>query len=764
MTEHVQHSVTSRTRLMQTIGEEMKRSLSTEGERGAMKLIGLNIQSIPPEALELMRDSVERLSLQNNSLTLLPQYFSRLEKLRYLDIHENDFTVFPDVLAKMPDLEILDISCNRLNSLPSDIGNLSKLKVLSLKNNQFETIPSSILQMKDLRILELENNPFNQNIMSFLSKIPYKPQTLEWLQEIKMFLRTHSSAIVEEEEEEEETGVKPEGNLESHTMEEQGELDLDDPLHPIDNVNVRSSDASAPQHKPLERSRSISDTHISSRAAKRMGFINVKKPISEEDDEIPGLKRNRSLSANAFSQSSMIQPVFQQTPIHNHISQQGTNDTETHITPPKGEQPLSIRIPTALELASPIAAEKLDSIPEHRSNDYFKRLSTLPETRSNLTQLKIVDIARKVLFAFSEFQSTMKKMNTFCTDKQLIIDMVSQLYFSKNLIEHLVESLEKSEAKNKEGLVSVDEILKVVTETVSSFKKMIETLSMNLTSYTKNTDNCFKRMLLLSLFMCYSEILNAYNILAPDITKKDKVTARNQLPSLRIPESNMGITQQQLAEYKEVDDNLYDSLNNVLQSSNDIYAELNEAISKSAIANAKSEDHQLSATAIQRIKELTGTCVSSMDQNKKIKIKLGNTKNLTIPDKKKFYDELNTFLKSIITILASTKAIMNESPILNEVRPSLASLTKATKDVTIMLEVSSYRMINDSFSALNSAVPQSTATAPMISSIPSVMSIPQMNTPFVNMPSASTPMQTASNPFEASMVNNMQSMSTTEQE
>ena len=107
---------------------------------------------------------------------------------------------------------------------------------------------------------------------------------------------------------------------------------------------------------------------------------------------------------------------------------------------------------------------------------------------------------------------------------------------------------------------------------------------------------------------------------------------------------------------------------------------------------------------------------------------------------------------------------MNESPILNEVRPSLASLTKATKDVTIMLEVSSYRMINDSFSALNSAVPQSTATAPMISSIPSVMSIPQMNTPFVNMPSASTPMQTASNPFEASMVNNMQSMSTTEQE
>jgi hypothetical protein len=723
---------TNRTKLMQIITEELKRSMTSEEERGAMKLIGLGIQSISPEAVELIRDSVERLSLQNNALTMLPQYFTRLDKLRYLDIHENKFTVFPEILTKMTDLEILDISFNSLSELPEDLGTLKNLKVLSLKNNNFETIPPSILSMKELRILELENNPFTPEISQFLNSIPYKSQTVEWLQEIKTFLLTNRPIVDEQ-----------------HFTE--GEHDRPTMLPAVSQLNIQQS-------KGVERSRSISESYVSTRAAKRMGFINVKKAPTMElsnepikEDEAVESRRNRSYSTTGVSSDEAVDTSTPHGIRHDQPSLHSRSNSQT-----------------VSGTASPIGSDKLDSIPEHRSNDYFKRLSILPETRSNLTQLKMVDFSRKILFAFSEFQSTMKKMNTFCSDKQVIIDMVSQLYASKTMIDRLVESLEKTDAGSSQGVVSIDEILRTVTQAVSVFKKMIETLTSNLSSYTRNTDICFVRMLLLSLFMSYSEVYNAFTILSPETnTKKEQQTppviqSRAQLPPLRIPDVNpsIGITQQQLNEYSEVDDKLYESLNTVLQSSSQVYSELNDAISKSAIANAKFEEYQLSASAIQKIKELTGTCVTSMDLNKKISIKLNNqnVRNMTLMEKKKFYDDINSLLKSIITILASTKAIMNESTILHEVRPSLASLTKATKDVTIMLEVSSYRMINDSFVSVNSSVPQSATTAPMISSIPSVMSIPQMNTPFINMPSTATPMQTAANPFEASMINNLQSM------
>ncbi len=771
-TEQVQ---TSRTRLMQLITEELTRSIKSQDDVGGMKLIGLNIQSIPPEAVELIRESVERLSLQNNNISNLPQYFNRLSKLRYLDIHDNQFSTFPDILTTMSELEILDISFNNLRSLPNDLGHLKNLKVLSLKNNNFEILPTSILSIKNLKILEIENNPLKLPSQAFINNIPHKIHSQEWLQEIKNYL-VYNKDLIQSNLSEIEHLQNGNVNMATTPIKETEKPPL------VSSQSTISSNTSHPsssvQH--LERSRSTSESYVSSRAAKRMGFI-VKRPNPEPTPEAVNevesppveplsiTRRNRSMSA-ASSVSS-------HSPIPSTIDEdQETIGKDTKLQIPSGG-------------FSPMNTDKLDSIPEHKSNDYFKRLSTLPEQRPNLTQFKIVDISRKILFSITEFQSTIKKLNAFCSEKSIIVDMVSQLSYSKNVIDHLVESLEKTE-QNDDGYVAIDEILKSVTQTVSIFKKMIDILQSNYQAYVKNADVCFIRMLLLSLFLSYGEVYNAFRILNPESQStqrqnKDIYSNNNhnnnnnnsrnappQLPPLKVNDLGMNptITQQQLNEYGEADQKLYESLHNALESSSQVYAELNDAISKSAIANAvkptEEQQQNLNGNTISKIKELTNTCVVSMDLNRKIKTKLGSNgfKTINVVEKKKFFDEINALLKSIITILGSTKSIMNEMPILNEVRPSLASLTKATKDVTIMLEVSSYRLINDSFSSLNSAVPQSAASmqAPMLSSIPSVMSIPQMNTPFLGMPSVHTPLQSAavthpnSNPFEATLANNLQ--------
>lgn len=764
---------------MHLITEELTRSIKSEDDMGGMKLIGLNIQSIPPEAVELIRESVERLSLQNNNISNLPQYFNRLSKLRYLDIHDNQFSAFPDILTTMSELEILDISFNNLRSLPNDLGHLKNLKVLSLKNNNFEILPTSILSIKNLKILEIENNPLKLPSQSFINNIPHKIHSQEWLQEIKNYLvynkdliqsnlleidplyngntpitTTSSSTTTPIKE----TEKPPLTSSQSHIQQQHSSLSSTGPH------------SSSVQH--LERSRSTSESYVSSRAAKRMGFI-VKRPNPESTPEtvkeveppvepLAITRRNRSMSAASSVSSSPNQQTIEE--------EQETIGKDTKMQIPNGGY-------------SPMNSEKLDSIPEHRSNDYFKRLSTLPEQRPSLNQYKIVDVSRKVLFSITEFQATIKKLNAFCSEKHIIVEMVSQLYSSKSIIDRLVESLETTE-ENDDGYVSVDEILQSVSQTVSIFKKMIDILQSNYYSYVKNADVCFIRALLLSLFLSYGEVCNAYRILNPrsqtpqrppkDIYSNNHITnaprtGTSQLPPLKVNDLGMNptITQQQLNEYSEADQKLYESLHNALESSSQVYAELNGAISKSAIANAvkpaEEQQQHLNETTISKIKELTNTCVVSMDLNRKIKTKLGtnNIKTTSLVEKKKFFDEINALLKSIITILGSTKSIMNEMPILNEVRPSLASLTKATKDVTIMLEVSSYILINDSFSSLNSAVPQSATSmqAPMLSSIPSVMSIPQMNTPFLpNMPTTvHTPVsQPNANPFEATLGSTLQ--------
>ncbi|ESX02149.1 hypothetical protein KL918_003693 [Ogataea parapolymorpha] len=168
---------------------------------------------------------------------------------------------------------------------------------------------------------------------------------------------------------------------------------------------------------------------------------------------------------------------------------------------------------------------------------------------------------------------------------------------------------------------------------------------------------------------------------------------------------------------------LYDIISFTTQAAHAVFTQLNDALAKSAISTAQNTqnsqisqdggpDNQDLPNIAQKVKELTTYCMSSMEQTKRIKTVLNQTRSaqrLDEDQQKRLYEETNLFLKSIISFLAATKGALQDMPALNEVRGALSNLTRATKELTIRLETS----------VLKQSVTNATDQPPL-SSIPSV--------------------------------------------
>lgn len=624
-----------------------------------IKLIDLGISSLSQEAIELLLP-VERLSLQKNALTTLPNSFDKLTKLRYLDLHSNKLQEIPPILLRCPHLEILDLSSNHITHLPQEYPQLwcENLKVLSLKNNAVSSLRElyqAVMSLKSLKILEIEGN-----------SIP-----LEELEQVK-------------------SQIPPQSLPGTITPEEYWCVAL----------------------------RKYFEPKIS-RAAKRMGFINV----SEEENH--------------------------QEELYNH----------------------------------------------KKYNDYFKRLSVLPEetTSQRVTHDELAIACRKLLFSFTECQQNVRKITSFCEDKQAAVNSVSLLYSVRSHIDNLVELLEQNESPNS---TRNDVMVKLCVTIIAIFKQIFSLLRKNFNSFFQANEIYFARMFYVNLLCSYTEMYNAWNLISPQgaTASRKRKTSRtfsqsvshgykhvgtrtrsntlqrstsNAMPQANSPTpisanfssapgsvnstpppSQGGVpldgravdgspkqrpdhlqhsplvirrppdsVSQPLSTHSpgsggsgaedgsphdmDIDAQLYRTLNTVIAMVNVVYSKLTSAITKSAIASTKSgELSNITSTIAAKIKDLTDTCYQSMELSKVLKERLAliakNDSDIFSvgKEKAKTWEDINAFLKSIISILANTKIIMKDLPILNEVRPNLASLAKITKDVTVILDLSSFRNIS----------------------------------------------------------------------
>lgn len=162
----------------------------------------LNLQSCNlnqvPEAVLSLAESLEVLSLNNNQLSTLPDWFSKLTKLKILFCSNNPFTELPTVLGQCPALEMIGFKAcniqtvpeeslpkqlrwliltnNQLQSLPDSIGDCQHLEKFMLAGNQLKTLPQSLSRCNNLALLRISANQFS-DIPPFLLSMP----KLAWL-------------------------------------------------------------------------------------------------------------------------------------------------------------------------------------------------------------------------------------------------------------------------------------------------------------------------------------------------------------------------------------------------------------------------------------------------------------------------------------------------------------------------------------------------------------------------------------------------------
>lgn len=363
---------------------------------------------------------------------------------------------------------------------------------------------------------------------------------------------------------------------------------------------------------------------------------------------------------------------------------------------------------------SPPAVTKSRS--QSLSTDTSPSKASPPKRPFGQNSTLIVKVSRKILFSFSELHSSVRRFTGFCIDKKITIKMVSLLYTTKSNIDSLVENLEILEEDGD----NFDAITNALHVSISSFKSIMTLLSENFHNFVAKIDVCFIRMLYLTIYGSFNELLNAYRILVPapklaslttsvssldpKVSSKPGLTINTSTTTINGAISAPAVTAAVSTDTEDIDEKLYQTVELATTKAQVVFSELTKAISKSALASTNNPQ-SINNSVASKVKELTNICITSMDITKRLKTKLVTIRNNpSTPTKKLFWDDVNQFLKAIVNTLGPVKIIMRDLPILNDARTAILNLTKTTKDIPILLEVSTYGSLSDSASGQLSSI------------------------------------------------------------
>ncbi|CAH2351493.1 hypothetical protein CLIB1423_03S07536 [[Candida] railenensis] len=568
----------------------------------------------------------------------------------------------------------------------------------------------------------------------------------------------------------------------------------------------------------------------------------------------PANSSSFSVSTNSPVTTNDSSPTKSQ----HHVQQQMSHQHQSYYQNQQSQQQLQYQ--QQQQILSQQSQQQL--LQQHQLQQQQQQLH--PSRKNHHSTSTLIKVSRKVLFSFSELHSSIRRFTGFCVDKKITIKMVTLLYTTKSNIDSLVENLELMEDKGG----NVDQIVLSLQLSISSFKQIMILLTENFAIFVMKIDICFIRMLYLTVYGSFNELLNAYRVLTanpmPNFTginpisvsglsassskldsgsnsshvtldpkhsysshKPHSLSINTVLSNISngssstlasngsvmskhggavaangsaVPASassnlagsvshsnstnngnngtianstgvnssngnsngnnngnnsgsnsnthstntngNSGNEADSSAtDTSEVDEKLYNAIDIATTSAQVVFEELTKAISKSAIASTNSSS--IGPSVASKVKELTSVCITSIEVSKSLKTKLLTIRNNpSSTSKSMFWDDVNLFLKSIIQTFSSVKAVMKDLPILNEIRASMATLTKATKDVTILIEVSSYKSMSSEFSnSQSTSTPAAIGAPPLLNSIPSVSNI---FTPLSAFPPQQLPTRTQS--------------------
>ena len=85
--------------------------------------------------------AVEKISLDYNHLTVLPDSISKMKSVQHFSVFKNNITSLPDSICKLQKLKVLDLHLNNIGRVNEKIWFLPSLEVLNLASNLLEVFP-----------------------------------------------------------------------------------------------------------------------------------------------------------------------------------------------------------------------------------------------------------------------------------------------------------------------------------------------------------------------------------------------------------------------------------------------------------------------------------------------------------------------------------------------------------------------------------------------------------------------------------------------
>nr|CAG8474598.1 11602_t:CDS:2 [Entrophospora candida]CAG8476763.1 11401_t:CDS:2 [Entrophospora candida] len=448
--------------------EEVKRLLKlveeSFNETITVKLAKKKISELPVEVINYANNyNVDRLSIESNQLSKLPNEMSNFTHLRYLNLSQNLFMEFPEALCLMPSLKILDISKNKIRKLPQDFGKLMTLQLLKISKNQIKRIPKYFADMKDLQYLKIDYNP-----------IKFPPKVIHMMPkgEDKDLDEGKNSSS----EEEMDYQFDSQNNSDNKQLKK---------ATSVDNINYLSSNVST---------RQIVDGAGSSSSLKTI----------KENDQMMSKQEKKRLNPKL---SLDLQPVRRSRSHSNDFDATLTNFRNTFVKHSKSVSTDSIN-----------STQNQSSIIEEKQSDYyFQKLRTLPPSdHLQMSDISLREASRNILYAFSQVHKAICQFAIVTGNEKIFMNDLNK---ATTLIGQLSAALEKYDnfvLQAPPGAEYCIKLLSTCQESIASFKTLMELLNKRLKSLTQSSDNMrYSRTLLLMLHGAVADIKFAWELIFP---------------------------------------------------------------------------------------------------------------------------------------------------------------------------------------------------------------------------------------------------------
>lgn len=157
------------------------------------------------------------------------------------------------------------------------------------------------------------------------------------------------------------------------------------------------------------------------------------------------------------------------------------------------------------------------------------------------------------------------------------------------------------------------------------------------------------------------------------------------------------------------DDQLHSQLDVATKRAQSVLSLLNTVVAKSAAVAASAysttpgSNSTLASTMVSRVRDLSAVCLRCNNSIRSIRALLDqqpsmHTRIRQLGERRRFWDEVNGFLKAVVATLAAVKSALPDMPLLanNRVSTDVADLTRIVKEIPPLLEQSSYRLLLES--------------------------------------------------------------------